>query len=136
VKHDPKPCRESALRWDPYPAGTWDEDEQNFLEEKEDNMSEECRTTESCVTAHKSDSEGECNFHEKLLALADDAWMELLKDKIKAEIEKSSGQHMDNIAKLVADANCARWGNMIQAKVKCNEFKESLKALMIGGCTK
>lgn len=99
-------------------------------------MSEECCTTESCATAPKTNGDCECNMHEELLALADDAWMELLKDKIKAEIEKANGPHMDKIAKLVADANCAKWGNMIQAKVKCNEYKENLKALMIGGCTK
>lgn len=98
-------------------------------------MSEERCTTESCVTTQKTDGDC-CNFHETLLALADDAWMELLKEKIKIEIEKSGGQHMDKIAKLVADANCAKWGNMIHAKVKCDEYKENLKALMTGGCDK
>ncbi len=95
-------------------------------------MSEECCTTESCATSQKAS--GECDMHEKLLALADDAWMELLKEKIKAEIEKTNGQHMDKIAKLVSDANFAKWGSMINAKVKCNEYKENLKALMSGGC--
>jgi hypothetical protein len=73
---------------------------------------------------------------ERLLALADEAWMELLKEKMKAEIEKTNGAHMSEVAKLVVEANCAKWGNMIQAKMKCNEYKESLRALMTGGCKK
>ncbi|MDR3543993.1 MAG: hypothetical protein P4L69_24020 [Desulfosporosinus sp.] len=99
-------------------------------------MSEECSTTKSCSTAHNTNNDSECDMHERLLALADDAWMELLKEKMKTEIEKTNGPHMNNIAKLVVDANCAKWGSMIQVKVKCNEYKESLKALMMGGCNK
>lgn len=99
-------------------------------------MSEQCCSTENCTctTTPKTESDCGCNMHEKLLTLADDAWMELLKEKIKANIEKSNGPHMDKIAKLVADTNCARWGHMIQAKVKCNEYQENLKALMTDGC--
>lgn len=41
---------------------------------------------------------------------------------------------MDKIAKLVSDANFAKLGAMINAKVKCNGYKENLKALMSGGC--
>ncbi len=101
-------------------------------------MSEQCCSTESCATTQKSDSDCGCgcDMHEKLLLLADDAWMELLKEKIKAEIDKSNGQHMDKIAKLVADTNCDKWGHMIQAKVKCNEYQDNLKALMTAGCDK
>lgn len=97
-------------------------------------MSEECCTIESCTTSSKNSSDCGCDMHEKLLTLADEAWMELLKEKIKAEIEKTNGKHMDKIAKLVSDANFVKWGNMINTKVQCNEYKESLKNLMSGGC--
>lgn len=99
-------------------------------------MSEECCTTESCATTQKTNSDCGCDMPEKSLVLADEAWMELLKEKIKVEIEKANGPHMDKIAKLVADANCAKWGNMIKTNARCNEYKEGLKALMIGGCDK
>lgn len=99
-------------------------------------MSENCSSTECCTTDSKGNNDHECTMHEELLALADEAWMELLKEKIKGEIEKSGGAHMDKIAKLVADANCAKWGDMIAAKTKCNAYKESLKALMSGDCCK
>ncbi len=75
-------------------------------------------------------------MHEKLLILADDAWMELMKEKIKAEINKASGPHMEKIAQLVVETNFAKWSDLIQAKTKCNEYKDNLKALMAGGCEK
>ena len=99
-------------------------------------MSEQGCSTESCTTSKKSNSDCGCDMHEKLLALADAAWEELLKEKIKAEINKTNGEHMDKIAKLVAEANCAKWGHMIQGKVKCNEYQENLKTLMTAGCDK
>jgi hypothetical protein len=87
---------------------------------------ESCSSTEQSCNTEQKDSEC-CNMPEKLLCLADEAWKELLKEKIKAEIEKTSGQKLNNIAKLVSEANHRRWSHQIEGKQKCDEFKQQLK---------
>jgi len=98
-------------------------------------MSDQCTTEKNCTCGCDTKSAGEeCNMPEKLIGLADQAWEELLKEKIKAEIQKSCGDKMDEIAKLVAEANHAKWGHMIKGKVKCEEYKQSVKQLLISCC--
>ncbi|MBF0547597.1 MAG: hypothetical protein HQM08_24370 [Candidatus Riflebacteria bacterium] len=79
----------------------------------------------------KCDSmEGEaCDMPEKLLALADEAWNEVMKEKIKTAIQKSCGVKMDKLANLVAETNKAKWAHEIQGKVNCDAYKQSLLAL-------
>lgn len=75
---------------------------------------------------HHNDSEG-CKCTEKFLEIADEAWREILKDKIKSKILSHKGDHMDKLAEMIAKANGERWKNKISAKTKSNEFKEGLK---------
>lgn len=95
-------------------------------------MTEQCQTGSTCTTKNAT-GECSCDMPEKLLALADEAWSELLKEKIKAEISKSCGEGMDKLAKLVAETNKAKWAHTIQGKVKCNEYKDKLKAIFSEG---
>lgn len=76
---------------------------------------------------HMSDSEGGCHCTEKLLMIADEAWKEVLKDKIKEKILAKKGEHMDNLAELIATANGQKWKHIISAKMKCDEFKDQIK---------
>ncbi len=99
-------------------------------------MSEQCHTGESCGTTAKTTEKDCCNMPERLLTLADDAWYELLKEKMKAEIQKSCGDNMDKIAKLVTETNCAKWSHMVTGKVKCDEYKQQLKDIMVAYSTK
>lgn len=85
--------------------------------------------TETAAT-HGGDSEC-CNAPEKLLCLADEAWKEVLKDKIKQEIEKNSGAKLDALAKLVANANQQKWAYMIEGKQKCESFKDQVKEALL-----
>lgn len=80
--------------------------------------------------SHKAGSEC-CDMPEKLLCLADEAWKEVLKDKIKAEIEKSSGAKLDALAKLVADANHRKWTYLIEGKQQCDQFKDQVKDVLL-----
>lgn len=68
-----------------------------------------------------------CDMPEKLLCLADEAWKEVVKEKIKKEIEKSSGAKLDAIAKLVAETNHRKWSYLIEGKQKCDEYKQQVK---------
>lgn len=69
-----------------------------------------------------------CSCSEKFLQLADEAWAEVLKDKIKQKIIEHKGSHMDKLAEMIAKANGERWKNKISSKTKSNEFKDELKS--------
>ena len=72
---------------------------------------------------------------QQLLGLADDAWHELLKEKIKASIEESCGEKLDELAGLVREANSFRWQHKIQGKVKCDEYQSNVRAFFTDcGC--
>jgi hypothetical protein len=53
--------------------------------------------------------------------------MEVLKEKIKAEILAHSGEHLTETAKIVAQANHLRWTEKLQAKKELEDFEERLR---------
>ena len=53
--------------------------------------------------------------------------MELLKEKIKAEVENKQGDSLRRIAEIVAEANSEKWKHKITIKSKCEEYKNTLK---------
>lgn len=73
---------------------------------------------------HHHHHEGE--FAEELLEMADVAWMEVLKEKIKQQIIASSGEHLDNLAKLVSDANKERWKHKLSSHKVCQDYRQKL----------
>ena len=95
-------------------------------------MSNACDTsTEACSGDSKHADHGDCcNIPEKLLCLADEAWREVLKEKIKKEIEKTSGAKLDSLAKLVAETNHRKWTHLIEAKKGCDEYKQGVKDIL------
>lgn len=81
-----------------------------------------------CGTKHyHHDHEEGCHCAEKFLEIADEAWREVLKEKIKDKIISYKGEHMDKLAEMIAKANGEKWKHKISAKIKCNEFKDNLK---------
>lgn len=84
--------------------------------------SEQCSTDCKC-SCHQHDYS---HFSDQLLAMADEAWMELLKEKIKEKIEEQTGKHLDQLASLVATANHARWNNKIESSKAKGEYKEKI----------
>ena len=97
-------------------------------------MSTEC-SNDSCCTTKESPNCGTgqecCDMPEKLIGLADEAWYEVVKDKIKKEIESTCGEKLDKLAQIVASTNNERWAYKIQGKAKCEEFKNSIKELFM-----
>lgn len=99
-------------------------------------MSSSCDQTQgsgACAetAAHNGGDSECCNMPEKLLCLADEAWREVVKEKIKQEIEKSSGAKLDALAKLVAETNHKKWTHLIEGKQKCETFKDQLKEVLL-----
>jgi hypothetical protein len=78
-----------------------------------------------CGCHHKSHKHSD-----ELLALADEAWMELLKEKIKEEINKYSSQHIEEIASLVAKSNHARWKCKMEEKKNHHLFEDELQNIV------
>lgn len=105
-------------------------------------MGHECHHGDSCNTScahelnqehcekcchHHHDSEDSCDFSKQLLGLADEAWTEVLKEKIKKKIEESNGKKLDQLAQIVSDANNARWHAKLAKKKGCSDFHEKIR---------
>lgn len=69
-------------------------------------------------------------YSDTLLKLADEAWMEVLKEKIKDDIRKKSSEHLDKLAQLVSATNHQRWKEIMCKKDCVDEFERKLKELM------
>lgn len=72
---------------------------------------------------------------QKLLELADIAWEEVLIEKIKDHIRQND-QKIDNIAKVVAETNKARWKEKMARKTWPMHYAEQLKACLCEACEK
>lgn len=91
-----------------------------------------CSSHQSCEDhSHHSG----CDFSHKLIALADQAWMEVLKEKIKKEIELNDHK-IGEVARIVAAANHDRWQRKMAKKQACASFEDQLKGLFCSssGC--
>lgn len=85
-----------------------------------------CCHEDSCdAHHHHHHHHGHEDFADQLIDLADEAWMEVLKDKIKENISASS-EHLDQLAKMVTEVNKERWINKMSAKKQSDDFKEKL----------
>lgn len=90
-----------------------------------------CKSEKDCACCN-----GTCSHHHhhhhtqdfahELLEMADEAWMEVLKEKIMQQIESSDGKHLDELAKLVCDSNKTRWKNKLGANKSVSEFREKI----------
>lgn len=85
-----------------------------------------------CGCGHES-SECHChchheNFSHELLEMADEAWQELLFDKIKQKIEKTSGKHLDELADLVANSNHERWIEKMKIKDLHEKYEDKISS--------
>ena len=76
----------------------------------------------SCTCCSDGHEERGCDPH-RLLAIADAAWLEALKEKIKQNILASDHQ-IDEIAKIIGETNCDLWHQKL-AKVKTEKKYES-----------
>jgi len=90
---------------------------------------EGCCSTHECSCpchAQHKDAEAHDAFTQFLLEVADEAWTEVLKDKIKEHILSTQNDRMTELAKIVSEGNNTRWKNKMEKKAGCAEFKEKL----------
>lgn len=81
-----------------------------------------CQAQKSCGCGCKSCG---CDYASKFLELADCAWKELLKEKIKEHIQSSS-KNMDELARIIAEANRERWQKKMDAGKCSGSFEKQL----------
>lgn len=78
----------------------------------------------SCNKHHETDEC--CDMPQYLLSLADKAWEEVVKEKLKKQIEAKSGAHLDKLTELVARTNSSKWHNKLTAKKACGDYQSQL----------
>ena len=79
----------------------------------------------------KTESSG-CDVTDEVMGLADEAWEELMKEKMKAELEKAVGSRMNAIAAAGVAASMEYWESVMQNKAKCEEHKEKIRKAFMG----
>lgn len=79
---------------------------------------------------HHACHEQQTKYADELLALADEAWMEVLKEKIKDQIRSTSSQHLDALAKLISQANHNRWKHKMEGKTTKEDFEQNLQQIL------
>ena len=68
-----------------------------------------------------------CEMTDMIMHIADKAWEELMKEKMKKELEKQIGERMNKVAVAGATASIAYHTHLMEAKMKCEEHKTKLK---------
>lgn len=81
-----------------------------------------CHDTSSCQDSSHHHHHEHQDFSQTLLELADEAWMEVLYEKIKAKVESSSGKNLDKLAQIVAESNQERWKHKLAGQKVGGDF--------------
>jgi hypothetical protein len=80
---------------------------------------EECHHAE-----HAHGDEMKTNY---FLALADEAWQDALKEKIKEYILETQDDRMSKLAKIVAEGNHQRWKHKIEKTQDSKNFMDEIR---------
>ncbi len=90
-------------------------------------------STDSCDSGKGSCDSGtseECTWAEDLLCLAKSAKHELLKEKMKKELEAKMGKKLDAVAKVAVDAVLKCMQHKMEAMDACHDYKDKLYAAL------
>ena len=100
-----------------------------------ENCEEKCCSAEgkSCCCSEKGcDCGGEHSEHATMIMqLANEAWTELLKEKMKSAFEKALGDKLNKVAQVGVEASTGYWQNKMKVGIACAEFEEKLKKAMM-----
>ncbi len=93
----------------------------------------DCKTNTHCDTTSTSShnkKEGGCDTIRYMEKLANQAWEELFKEKVKKYYEESIGKKMDINAKIVAERAIHLWKNKIATREAKKEYEHKLFTAM------
>lgn len=89
----------------------------------------ECKTDTQCssntMKSH-SKKEGSCDIIKNMEKLANQAWEELFKEKVKKHYEHSIGKKMNENAKIVAEQIVNLWKNKMLAREPKRDYEYKL----------
>lgn len=88
---------------------------------------ETCGCGCGCGSHHGHGNGDGCDCIDKFFELADEAWREVLLEKIKVQIITHKGDQMDKLAEMIAKANGAKWKSKLYGKSAKIKFKDELK---------
>lgn len=89
-----------------------------------------CSSEKECCKKSCCD-DGNMDKSKMMMNLANDAWEELMKEKIKTAYEKVIGDKMSKAAAVSAEACIAYWNSKMKEEAACAEFEDKLgKAMM------
>ncbi len=99
-------------------------------------MGEECSEGSCCESEKECCGSKGCCEEEKsmgamIMKLANEAWDDLMKEKMKSSYEKAMGSKMDKAAQIGVEACIMYWGNKMKGKVAWAEFEEKLSKAMM-----
>ena len=75
---------------------------------------------------HELRKESREEMLEKLFTISGTAWIEVLSEKVKADITRTHGAQLDKLAKIISEAGTQRVTTVIEALCKKEEFKEQV----------
>lgn len=92
-----------------------------------------CKTNTHCDTTSTSShnkKEGSCDAIRHMEKLANQAWDELFKEKVKKHYEENIGKKMDENAKIVAEQAIHIWNNKMSNRETKKEYEHKLFTAM------
>ena len=95
----------------------------------------DCKTNTHCdtiSTSSHSKKEGACDAIRHMEKLANQAWDELFKEKVKKHYEESIGKKIDKNAKIVAEQAIHTWRNKMANREAKKEYEHKLFTVMKG----
>ena len=94
---------------------------------------ENCKSGCGCENSCSCESCGEESVsHSKMMMdLANDAWEELMMEKMKSSYEKAVGDKMNKAAQVCVEACIAYWGQKMKGEASWAEFEEKLRKSMM-----
>ena len=101
-------------------------------EEKSGSCGSDCGCEEgkcSCESGsccEDSSCGSESQMPKMMLGIANQAYAELLRDKMKKHYEAAIGKKLDAAAKVAVDANIALWDGKMQQKEQFQDFEKKL----------
>ena len=98
------------------------------------NNQECCNNKHDCCEESRCEEKSStgCEMTDMMMGIADHAWEELMKEKIKKEFEKQIGERMNKVASASASASIAHHTHMMEGKMKIEEHKTKLRQAFMG----
>lgn len=73
-----------------------------------------------------------CSMTDMILRISEEAWTELMKEKMKKALEAQIGEKMDKTAAAGVAASIAKWQHKMEGMGKCKEHTQKIQQSFMG----